>query len=138
LARPGWRAPPAADGRGNVYILDGGHIRILSAAGVLTTPAVFALVTSAQQIAVAPAGDFYVLSGSVIRWYAADGSASAAVTPRDETGAPTAFHQIRAIAVDGAGVLYVVDAGYTTVDAIGHQYPNDLTRIERLTAPWSN
>ncbi len=131
-ANAGFSSPRglAVDKAGNVYVVDGGNatIRKISPVGAVTTIAGVAGVkgsadglgaaarfTDPQQIAVDKDGNLYVTDNNTVRKILPNGTVTTvaglagAVDSLDGVGADARFADVRGIAVDVAGNLYVAD-----------------------------
>ena len=118
------------DKAGNVYVVDGGNatIRKISPVGIVTTIAGVAGVygsadgvgaaarfTDPQQIAVDRDNNLYVTDNNTVRKILPDGTVATvaglagAADSIDGVGVAARFADVRGIAVDGAGNLYVAD-----------------------------
>ena len=117
----------AVDGAGNVYVADQGNdaIRKIAPDGVVTTFATSGF-RSPSGIAVDSAGNVYVADtlNQTIRKITADGVVSTLAGSTDQagsadgTGAAARFNYPAAVAVDGAGVVFVADSFNHTIRKI--------------------
>lgn len=124
----------AADQQGNVYAIDQNAVRKTTAAGVVTTlagpgdfatagyadgPGASARFNSPRGLAVDASGNVYVadMGNSAIRKIAPDGTVSTVAGGPGKVGsadgpvADARFQNPFAVALDGAGTLYVLDGG---------------------------
>ena len=124
----------AVDGEGNLYVTDSGRIRKVSLSGVITTvagtgiygyngdnrPAISAYLYGPQGIAVDPAGNLFIAdySNHRVRRVAPDGTITTYAGTGErgfggDGGLATAalLNYPWAVAVDGAGNLYIADRG---------------------------
>ena len=118
------------DTAGNLYVMDyGGHIRIISPAGAVTTlplPNSMPNISNGTEIVRDKAGNIYVSESyfNVILKITPDGSLSTLAGmigqsgSADGTGAAARFNNPSGMAVDGAGNLYVADTSNETIRKI--------------------
>ena len=90
----------AVDLSGNLYVVDSSHVVKLTSAGVQTTVA----TTGGTGLAVDPAGNVLLTTGTTLVEYPANGGTSATLN--------SALTTPKGVALDGAGDAYIADNGY--------------------------
>ena len=117
-----WPESLVVDGGGNVFVADGGYLRKITPAGIVTTLTLTDSTTGTaiaypnigSSIALDSAGNIYAVSGYTIQRITRAGvmstlAGSGAQGSADGVGTAASFGQIQGIAVDGSGNVYVRD-----------------------------
>ena len=114
----------AVDGAGNVFVAEGGTIRKITPAGVVTTLAGTEDWSPGESVAVDASGNVFACGDSSILKITPAGIvttlAGTANSPgsADGTGADARFKDPKGVTVDGAGNVFVADSGNHTIRKI--------------------